>query len=88
MAITATINTSSRTATINTSTSNTGPKQVSVTLPSAQLVNTLAALNDVDLSSLSDGALLQYESSTGKFVARTELATTEQGLLTFNGGVF
>lgn len=76
------------TAVINSSTSNTGPKRVSVTLPSARLANTLAALNDVDLSSLSDGALLQYESSTGKFVARTELATTEQGLLTFNGGVF
>ena len=33
------------------------------------------------------GALLQYRSSDGKFVTRTEIVTTT-GTLTFNGGTF
>ena len=42
---------------------------------------------DVDTTSLSDGAILQYRSSDAKFVARTEIVTTT-GTLTLNAGTF
>ena len=81
---------SSITAKINTSTSS-GPKKVSVTLPSGQWLQnsslSLKLLGDVDVSSLNDGALLQYRASDGKFVSRNEISTTT-GSLTFNGGSF
>ena len=81
---------SSITAKINTSTSS-GPKKVSVTLPSGQSLQnsslSLKLLGDVDVSSLNYGALLQYRASDGKFVSRNEIVTTT-GTLTFNGGSF
>lgn len=78
------------TAKINVNTSQ-GPQQVSVSLPSAQAAQNsslqLKLLGDVDTTSLDDGALLQYRSSDGKFVTRTEIVTTT-GTLTFNCGAF
>jgi hypothetical protein len=78
------------TAKINAPTSS-GPKQVSVTLPSGQAAEnsslSLKLLGDVDVTSLDDGALLQYRASDGKFVSRNEIVTTT-GTLTFNGGTF
>ena len=78
------------TAKINVNTSA-GPKKVSVTLPSAQAAGNstlqLKLLGDVDVTSLDDGALLQYRASDGKFVSRNEIVTTT-GTLTFNGGTF
>ena len=74
------------TAKINVNTSQ-GPQQVSVSLPSAQAAQNsslqLKLLGDVDTTTLNDGALLQYRSSDGKFVTRTEIVTTT-GTLTFN----
>jgi hypothetical protein len=78
------------TAKINAPTSS-GPKQVSVALPSGQTLQnsslSLKLLGDVDVTSLDDGALLQYRASDGKFVSRIEIVTTT-GTLTFNGGTF
>jgi hypothetical protein len=47
----------------------------------------LRNLSDVDSTSLSDGALLQYDSSSDKFKTKNELDTTT-GTLVFNGGSF
>ena len=78
------------TAKINVNTSQ-GPQQVSVSLPSAQAAQNsslqLKLLGDVDTTTLNDGAILQYRSSDGKFVTRTEIVTTT-GTLTFNCGAF
>ena len=78
------------TATINPQTSA-GPQKVSVTLPAAAAAQnsslSLKLLGDVDVTSLNDGALLQYRASDGKFVSRNEIVTTT-GTLTFNGGTF
>lgn len=74
------------TATINSNTSS-GPKQVSVSVPSATSSNRLRALNDVNATSLQDGALLQYDANTDKFITKTEIST-ETGTITFNGGSF
>ena len=78
------------TAKINASTGS-GPKTVSVTLPSGTSLQnsslSLKLLGDVDVTSLDDGALLQYRASDGKFVTRNEIVTTT-GTLTFNGGTF
>ena len=78
------------TAKINAPTSS-GPQKVSVTLPSGQAAEnsslSLKLLGDVDVTSLNDGALLQYRSSDGKFVSRNEIVTTT-GTLTFNCGSF
>ena len=78
------------TAKINAPTSS-GPKQVSVTLPSGQTLQnsslSLKLMGDVDVSDLNDGALLQYRASDGKFVTRTEIVTTT-GTLLFNCGNF
>ena len=77
-------------AKINASTGS-GPKKVSVTLPSGTSLQnsslSLKLLGDVDVTSLDDGALLQYRASDGKFVSRNEIVTTT-GTLTFNGGTF
>ena len=64
-----------------------GPQQVSVSIPSATAAQTFKQLNDVNVSSLSDGALIQYDAATDKFVTRNELQTTT-GTITFNGGAF
>lgn len=74
------------TATIN-STNSAGPKQVSVSVPSATSSNRLRSLSDVNSTSLADGALLQYDASTDKFITKTEIST-ETGTITFNGGSF
>ena len=50
-------------AQINSNTSN-GPKQVSVTIPSASAAQSFRNLNDVDVSTLEDGALIQYNASS------------------------
>jgi hypothetical protein len=47
----------------------------------------LKLLGDVDVTSLNDGALLQYRASDGMFVSKNEIVTTT-GTLTFNGGSF
>ena len=77
-------------ANINSSTSS-GPQQVSVQVPSTNVsitnVNRLRGLSDVDATSLTDGALIQYDASTDKFKTRNELDTTS-GTLVFNGGNF
>ena len=82
----AVINNSAVTAKINSNTSS-GPQQVAVQVPSATIAQTFKQLNDVNVSSLSDGALIQYDAATDKFVTRNELETTT-GTITFNGGAF
>jgi phage baseplate assembly protein gpV len=64
-----------------------GPQRVSVTVPSASAAQSFKSLNDVNATSLSDGALIQYDAATDKFVTRNELETTT-GTITFNGGAF
>ena len=88
--ITATYSTGTNTtATINST--STGPNNVSVTSPSvAQLqsnVNNFTGLSDVNASTLDDGAMIQYDDTTKKFVTRTEIKT-ESGNLILNGGTF
>ena len=77
-------------ANINSNTSS-GPQQVSVQVPSTNVnitnVNRLRSLTDVDSSTLTDGALLQYDGPSDKFVTKTELSTTT-GDIVFNGGNF
>jgi hypothetical protein len=77
-------------ANINSSTSS-GPQQVSVQVPSTNInitnVNRLRGLSDVDSTTVTDGALLQYDASSDKFKTRNELDTTS-GTLVFNGGNF
>ena len=87
---TATINPNGgTTATINATTR--GPQKVSVTTPTAQLnvdgVTQLRGMTDVNAATLEDGALLQYDATSDKFITRTELSTTT-GSITFNGGSF
>ena len=78
------------TAKINSVTSS-GPQKVSVTNPTAQVnddgVRQFRNLTDVNASSLTDGALIQYDAATDKFTTRNEL-NTETGPITFNGGNF
>ena len=50
-------------------------------------VNNISQSQDVDVSNLADGALLQFRASDQKFVARNQLDTTT-GTLVFNGGNF
>ena len=77
-------------AKINSSTSA-GPQQVSVQVPSTNLsvqnVNRLRSLTDVDSSTLTDGALIQYDEDSDKFVTRNQI-DTNQGTLVLNGGNF
>ena len=88
--ITATYSTGTNTtATINSN--STGPNNVSVTSPSvSQLqsnVNKLTGLSDVNAATLNDGAMIQYDDTSKKFVTRTEIKT-ESGNLILNGGSF
>jgi hypothetical protein len=69
-----------------------GPtNQVSVTLPSIGVAQNstlqLKLLGDVDVTSLNDGAMLQYRESDNKFVARNEI-DTPTGEIVFNAGNF
>ena len=50
-------------------------------------VNNVSQAQDVDVSGLADGALLQFRASDQKFVARNQLDTST-GSLIFNGGNF
>ena len=88
--ITATYSTGTNTtATINSNSS--GPQNVSVTSPSvAQIqsnVNKFVGLSDVNASTLNDGAMIQYDDNSKKFVTRTDIKT-ESGNLILNGGTF
>ena len=87
---TATINPNGGTTASIQSTSR-GPQKVSVTTTTAQLnvdgVTRLRNMTDVNASTLSDGALIQYDASSDKFVTKTEIST-ETGTITFNGGSF
>ena len=67
----------------------TRPQQVSVTMPACAQSQTLKLrlLQDVDASSLKDGSMIQYSSSSDKFVVRDEITTTT-GSITLNGGNF
>ena len=82
--ITAKVTTSNVTANVNATTAP-GPKQVSVTTPSA--TTKLNTLSDVNATSLSDGALLQYDNNTKKWTSRNDILT-ESGNLILNGGTF
>jgi phage baseplate assembly protein gpV len=61
--------------------------KVLVQLPSAAAAQSFKNLSDVNVTTLEDGALIQYDSATDKFTTRTELSTTT-GTLKFNGGNF
>jgi len=50
--------------------------------------NNVSSAADVDTSSLSNGALLQYNSSAQKWVARNSLDTSAGVTLVFSGGNF
>jgi len=73
------------------STTSAGPQQVSVQVPSTNVQVTSASslrnLSDVNASTLEDGALLQYDASSEKFVTKTTIETNT-GTLIFNGGNF
>lgn len=73
------------------STTSAGPQQVSVQVPSTNLsvvnTNRLRSLTDVDASTLTDGALLQYDAPSDKFVTKTTIETNT-GTIIFNGGTF
>jgi len=74
------------TAKINSSTSA-GPQKVSVTVPSATAAQTFRALNDVNVTTLEDGALIQYDATSDKFKTTTTIETTT-GTLRLSGGNF
>ena len=71
------------------------PQQVSVTMPAGAQSQTavtnstlkLRLLADVDASTLADGSMIQYSSTSDKFVVRDEI-TTNTGSITLNGGSF
>lgn len=71
----------------NINKNNAGAQQVSVQTPSVTSVNTFKSLSDVNATTLNDGALIQYDAATEKFVTRNQLETTT-GTLKFSGGNF
>lgn len=73
------------TAKINATTAA-GPKQVSVTVPAT--TTKLNRLQDVDVTSLADGALLQYDNNTKKWTSKNDIITDSGGDLILNGGTF
>ena len=73
------------TAKINATTAA-GPKQVSVTVPAS--TTKLNNLQDVNVTSLADGALLQYDNNTKKWTSRNDIITDTGGDLILNGGTF
>ncbi len=77
---------SSLRAQINSNNSS-GPKQVSVTVPSVSANSTFKSLNDVNATSLQDGALIQYDSASDKFITKNSI-DTDTGTLKLSGGNF
>lgn len=73
-------------AKINSNTSA-GPQLVSISVPSVRSAQTFKALNDVNVTTLEDGALIQYDASTDKFITKTTI-TTDTGTLRLSGGNF
>ena len=92
MSISAKVNTSS-TSTIQGSVSQVNQPQVTrVTVPgpkgdSGAAGGSLVELSDVDASAVSDGALIQYDGGTEKFVI-TNVVETDTGTIRLNGGTF
>ena len=90
MSISAKINTSS---TIQGSVSQGNQPQVTrVTVPGPKgdagaAGGSLVELSDVDASAVSDGALIQYDGGTEKFVI-TNVVETDTGTIRLNGGTF
>ena len=54
----------------------------------AQAAVTLAALNDVDASSVADGSILMFNSATSKFTTTNSIEPATGGTITINGGNF
>ena len=69
------------------STTSAGPQRVSVQTPSLSTTSSFRSLTDVNATTLTDGALIQYDAATDKFTTRNELSTTT-GTIKFNGGNF
>jgi len=76
------------------------PRVVRVTVPgiqgpqgpvgpagSLELSGQINNSSDIDVSALADGAILQYSSSSVKWVARNDTSTAS-GTLKLNGGTF
>jgi len=63
-----------------------GPKGDSGTVVAGENLN-LSDLADLNTSSLTDGSMLLYSESTGKWVAKNDL-DTETGTITINAGNF
>lgn len=90
MAISATVN---RARTVVGSVSQGNQPQVTrVTVPGPQgpsgaTGGSFVDLNDVDATSLQDGALIQYDGNTEKFVT-TNRIETDTGELRLSGGAF
>ena len=47
-------------------------------------ITALSQLSDVDITTLNDGSILQYNTSTTTWIAKTEITSG----MTFNGGNF
>ena len=86
--ITATVSQSTTTTADINATTAPGPKLVSVTVPSATNTEKLNTLQDVNVSTLNDGALLQWNNNTGKWTSSNDIITDTGGELIINGGVF
>ena len=54
----------------------------------AQAATTLAALNDVDATSVGDGSILMFNSATSKFTTTNSIEPQTGGTITINGGNF
>lgn len=63
-----------------------GPKGDSGTVVAGESLN-LSDLADLNTASLTDGSMLMYSDSTGKWVAKNDL-DTETGTITINAGNF
>ncbi len=90
MAISATVYTP-RTTQANLSQANTS-QVVRVTVPgpkgdAADSIQTLETIPDVDITPRTDGSILQWSTTTDKWVAVSDLHT-RTGIFTINGGNF
>ena len=54
----------------------------------AQAATTIAGLNDVDASSVTDGSILMFNSATSKFTTTTSIEPATGGTIIINGGSF